>query len=106
MHSTKMDDPLECDQELPVFFFRADGHPNHTPLNVANDDALPQQSLKYRATVSPNIDINKISLARDRRKLERDHSLDHLFHSGCVDRSTPRHMFVVAKSGKRGALCE
>jgi hypothetical protein len=99
----QLDHPLKRSQEFPIFFFQADSHSNHRPLNVANDNALPQQGLKHRATVSSDIDIHKIRLARDRRKPERCQSLHHLLHPSFIHRSTPRHMFVVTEGGKMEA---
>ncbi len=104
MLSMRMDHPLERSQEFPVFFFQTNGHSNHTPLDVTNDDALLQHGLKQRVAVSSDIDIDKIRFARDRRKSERGQSLDHLLHPSFIHRSTPRHMFVVTEGGEGGAL--
>src|SRR6185295_6297892 len=99
MHSMRMDHPLERSQEFPVFFFQANGHSNHTPLDVTNNDTLPQHGLKHRAAVSSNIEVDKIRFARDRRKPERSQSLHHLLHPRLIHHSSPCHVFIVTESG-------
>src|SRR6185295_13690970 len=104
MRSMRMDHPLERSQEFPVFFFQTDGYSNHTSLDVTNDDTLPEHGLKQRAAVSPDIDKDKIRLARDRRKAKCGQALDHLLHPSLIHRSTPRHMFVITEGSERCAL--
>src|SRR5262245_15985001 len=71
---------------------------------MTNDDTFPEQGLKYRASLTTDIDIDKVCFAWDRCKSERGQSLDHLLHPCFIHRPTSSHVFLVTEGGEGGTL--
>src|SRR5213594_3852894 len=82
-------------QESGILFRQTDGDPQHATLDVADDDALPEQRLKHLPAILSNINVEKIGFARQGAEAKRSEPCQDRGHLSLIHRAASGNVFFV-----------